>query len=67
MYINGDLDDFVLRDALVDFRELANPAAHFVAINIPDDSRVALSISISIKAAVRWQSFALWLFVFLAC
>jgi hypothetical protein len=54
MFIDGSVDDFVLRDTLVDFRELADfgPNGHFVAINVPSDLALASTVASAINAAV---------------
>ena len=59
--IDGEIDDFALRDALVDMREVAQagPKGHFVAITVPKDVLSATTLAASLKAAVNRGDFVI--------
>lgn len=50
--IDGGMDDFFLKDALVDFRDIADSRGHFVAIQVPGELAAAGSVAIALEAAV---------------
>lgn len=59
--IDGEIDDFALRDAMVDLREVAHagPTGHFVAITVPNDVLSATTLAASLKSAVNRGDFVI--------
>jgi hypothetical protein len=53
MVIDGSVDDFTLRDAIADFRHLAEygHGGHFFAINVPGDEAYASSVAMAVQAS----------------
>lgn len=59
--IDGAIDDFALRDAMVDLREVAHagPSGHFVAITVPNDVLSAATLAASLQSAVNRGDFVI--------